>query len=169
VIQCLSIAYQSHHCSAALLCSACISVFLLGFFFEIYVLLLCLCMHLSFLLPLSDMHLCSMRYASSVHFGCCPQHAFSPCEITLNRSNLLFFVLRIFIMPSPLPDNTPNSSSPLAITLSLFFIHGRYAKTLWLLWKLQSSTLFHLSIVSILSLHSTDRYLETLQLLWRSP
>jgi hypothetical protein len=69
-------------------------------------------------------------------------------------------------MPSPLPDHTLNSSSSLAIMLSLFFISGRYVEILWLLWQLQSSTLFHLSIVSMMSLHSTGSYLETLHLLW---
>jgi len=92
-----------------------------------------------------------------------------PACITLCRSNLLFFVLCIFIMPSPFPDHTPNSLSPLAITLSLFFIHGRYAETLWLLWKLPSSTLFHLPIIYMMSFHTIVRYLKTLQLFWQSP
>jgi hypothetical protein len=96
---------------------------------------------------------------------CCTQPAFTCISNSLPQAPSSSLVLRIFIMPSPLPDQTPNSSSPLAITLSLFFIHGRYAETLWLLWKLPSSMLFHLSIISMMSLHSTDRYLETLQLL----
>jgi hypothetical protein len=168
-MQHLSMAYQSHHCSATLLYSACISVslslrlsrFLFFcsvsacaprlplplFLSQIYIFVLCT-------MPL----LCISAIAHNILF---PRVKLFSTEATSS----FFFVLCIFIMPSPLPDNTPNSSSPLAITLSLFFIHGHYAKTLWLLWQLQSSTLFHLSIVSILSLHSTDRYLETLQLL----
>jgi hypothetical protein len=66
-------------------------------------------------------------------------------------------------MPSPLPDHTPNYSFSLAIMMSFFFISGCYPEILWLLWKLQSSMLFHLSIVSMMSLHSTGSYLETLQ------
>lgn len=37
------------------------------------------------------------------------------------------------------------------------------------LLQLQTLTLFHLSIISMISLHSTGSYLETLQILWRSP
>jgi hypothetical protein len=128
VIQCLSMAYQSHHCSSTLPCSACISVFLLAFFFELSILLLCLCMH-------TQLPLLSLRYRflfSALCLFCAfwllPTTCYFPCEITLNRSNLHFFVLRIFIMPIPLLDHTANSLSPLVVTLSLFFIHGHYAE-----------------------------------------
>jgi hypothetical protein len=64
--------------------------------------------------------------------------------------------------------------------------HWAYPEILCLLWQcdsssslsqsslssllqLQTSTLFHLSIVSMMSLHSTGSYLKTLHLLWRSP
>jgi hypothetical protein len=100
------------------------------------------------------------------------------------------------MMPSPLPDHTPNSSLSLAIMLSLFFISDHYAETIRHQWsflrffacfwqcdpsssllqlslssllQLQTSTLSHLSIVSMMSLHSTGSYLETLRLLWQSP
>jgi hypothetical protein len=99
-------------------------------------------------LPLSDKHLfsisffcalCSvyyfhsMCYASSVHFISCTQHASTRMNNS-QQSNHLFSVLCIFIMPSPLPGHTLNSSSSLAIILSLFFISGRYPEILWLLW-----------------------------------
>ena len=92
-----------------------------------------------------------------------------PARITIKISNNIFFVLHIFIMPTPLPNHTPNSLFSLTIMLSLFFISCFYPEILWLLWQLQSSTLFHLSIVSMMSIHSTGSYLETLHLLWWSP
>jgi hypothetical protein len=45
----------------------------------------------------------------------------------------LLFVLHIFIMPIPLPNNACNSLSSLAVILSLFFICVSYPEILWVL------------------------------------
>jgi hypothetical protein len=100
-------AYQSHHCSAILLCSACISVFLLA----------------------SSCAFCSSTLSLHAHLNI----LFYTHESQLKT--LLFSVLRIFIMPSPLPDHAHNSSSSLAVTVF---------------------DTFPLSIVSMMSLHSTE-------------
>jgi hypothetical protein len=53
-------------------------------------------------------------------------------------------------MSSPLPDHPRNPSSSLS------------QMSLSSLSQLQTSTLFHLSIISMIGLHSTGSYLETL-------
>jgi hypothetical protein len=83
-------AYQSHHCSSILLCSACISVFLLA----------------------SSCTFCSSALSLHAHLNI----LFYAHESQL-KMPLLFSVLCIFIMPSPLPDHARNSSSSLAVTV----------------------------------------------------
>jgi hypothetical protein len=113
-------AYQSHHCSATLLCSTCISVFLHPSLL-LYVLLafyaLCAMSH-------------SMHHSSSVHFSCCTL----PPSTHLNHSQqqphlfsvLLFLsvhllhplftmLLHALPMSSALPDHHYNSSASLAV------------------------------------------------------
>jgi hypothetical protein len=80
--------------SSSLCFTACISVFLLALFFELFVLLLCLCMHtLASSVSLSDMHFYFMRYASSVCFSCCTQPAFSSMNNSLlKQPSPLYFM-----------------------------------------------------------------------------
>jgi hypothetical protein len=69
------------------------------------------------------------------------------------KKHPLFSVLHIFITPSPLLDNTHNSSSSLVVILSLFVISGHYPEILWLLWQCDpSSSLLQLSLFSLLQL-----------------
>jgi hypothetical protein len=161
VIQCLSkgLLVSSLFCFTTLLClHQCIPTRISLIFLFFFSVSECT-PHLS--LPLSDNNLCSisflcslwfvsyfhsMHYASSVHFSSYTQHA-STCMNNSQQKQPSLLFLRVFIMPSPLVGNTLNSSSSLAIILSLFFISGRYPEILWLLWQLQSSTHFHLSIV----------------------
>jgi hypothetical protein len=69
---------------------------------------------------------------------------------------------QLFFFPG---DYAQSIFSSFFIMLRLFFISGHYPEILWLLWQLCYSTLFHLSIVSMMSLHSIGSYLETLYLL----
>jgi hypothetical protein len=94
-------------------------------------------------------------------------------------------LLHALSMSSALPDHHCNSSASLAVkpmhpsSLGVMprFLHlssSRDSSSSLLqssstsLLQLQASTLFHLSIASMTSLHSTGRFLETLQLLWQS-
>jgi hypothetical protein len=115
---------------------------------------------------------------------------FTPTSIfsllrSIKRQHTLF-VLHVLLVSSPLPHHYGNSSSFLAVIpmhssslgvmlrfLSLsssrdslsYLSQSRSSSLL----QLQASMLFHLSITSMNSLHSTGRFLETLQILWRSP
>jgi hypothetical protein len=97
----------------------------------------------------------------------------------------LAMLLHALSMSSALPDHHCNSSSSLAVKpmrpsslgVMLRFLHlssSRDSLSSLLqssstsLLQLQDSTLFHLSIASMTSLHSTGRFLETLHLLWQS-
>jgi hypothetical protein len=82
--------YQSHHCSAILLCSVYISVFLLA----------------------SSCAFCSSSLSLHAHL----KIIFYAHESQL-KMPLLISVLRIFIIPSPLPDHACNSSSSLVVTV----------------------------------------------------
>jgi hypothetical protein len=92
-------------------------------------------------------------------------------------------LLHALPMSSALPDHHCNSSSSLAVKPMrpsslgvmprfLRLSNSRDSSSSLLqssstsLLQLQASTLFHLSIASMTSLHSTGRFLETLQLLW---
>jgi hypothetical protein len=124
-------------------------------------------------------------YASSVHFSSCTQHASTRMNHSQQKQPSLLCSAYIY---------HAKSSARSSMQLIIFF--GGYTESVhhqWLilrffafsgsatlhlllsqlslssLLQLQTSTLFHLSIVSMMSLHSTGSYLETLQLLWRSP
>jgi hypothetical protein len=90
----------------------------------------------------------------------------------------------MLLMSSALPDHYYNSSAslvvkpmrPSSLGVMLRFLRlssSRDSSSSLLqssstsLLQLQASTLFHLSIASMTSLHSTGRFLETLQLLWQ--
>jgi hypothetical protein len=104
---------------------------------------------LFFYLFCSVLHLHSMHCASSMLFRSC---SLPPSTRMHNYEKTpLFSVLHIFIMPSPLPDNSRNSSSSLAVILSLFVISGRYPEILWLLWQCDPSS-------SLLQLSFSDSY-----------
>jgi hypothetical protein len=93
-------AYQSHHCSATLLCSTCISVFL-HTFLTLYVLLCLLC---------SVRHVPSMHHSSSVYFSCCTL----PPSTRLNHSQQqphLFFVLHSYSLCAPCASYMHNPSA----------------------------------------------------------
>jgi hypothetical protein len=104
---------------------------------------------------------------------------------SLKRQHTLF-VLHVLLMSIPLPHHHGNSSAFLAVIPMRSSSLGVMLRLLSLsssrdsfsslsqsssssLLQLQASTLFHLSIASMNSLHSTGRFLETLQLLWQSP
>jgi hypothetical protein len=101
-------AYQSHHCSDILLCSACIKVFLLA----------------------SSCIFCSSALSLHAHLNL----LFYAYESQLNTT-LFFYVLRIFIMPSPLPDHARNSSSSLEVTVfdTFPFVNCLYDESSFLL------------------------------------
>jgi hypothetical protein len=133
-----------------------------------------------------------MHNASACSSTC---HGFVPwvvhCHSTFSLLRSLkhqhtLFVLHVHLTSSPLSDHHGNSPSFLAVipmhssslgVMLRFLSLSRsqdsssslsYSSSSSLL-QLQASTLFHLSITSINSLHSTGRCLETLHLLWRSP
>ena len=149
-------AYQSHHYSATLLCSTCISVFLLTSSWALWSSTLSLHVHLSFLflflICIFVLCLSSTLYALCIISILCTtpllcvlaaaHNILQPAWLTLNRRNHLFYVLCIFIMPNPPPDHTPNSSFSLVILLNLFFISGRYPEILWILWQSQFFIVF---------------------------
>jgi hypothetical protein len=108
------------------------------------------------------------------------QHTYSLCAPC---ACYLAMLLHALPMSSALPDHHCNSSASLAVkpmrpsSLGVMprFLHlssSRDSSSSLLqssstsLLQLQASTLFHLSIASMTSLHSTGRFLETLQLLW---
>jgi hypothetical protein len=112
-------------------------------------------------LPLSDKNLCSisffyalcsvyyfhsMRYASSVHFISCTQHASTRMNNSQQKQPSLLCSMHIYHAKSSSRAYTQLFILS-RIILSLFFISGRYPEILRLLWQLQSSTHFHLSIV----------------------
>jgi hypothetical protein len=117
-------------------------------------------------------------------FSSCTQHASTRMKNTQTTTPLLCSVSLYHA----------NSSPRSYMQLIIFFggyaesVHHQWAypEILCLLWQCDSSSslsqlsfilsvvvtvfdAFHLSIVSMMSLHSTGSYLETLQLLWRSP
>jgi hypothetical protein len=109
-------------------------------------------------------------------------HSYSLCALVHALSTMLLHALT---MLSALPDHHCNSSASLAVkpmhpsSMGVMprFLHlscSRYSSSSLLqssstpLLQLQASTLFHLSIASMNSLHSTGRCLETLQFLWQS-
>jgi hypothetical protein len=92
------------------------------------------------------------------------------------------FVLHVLLVSIPLPHHHGNSSAFMAVMPMRSSSLGVMLRFLSLssnrdslsslsqsssssLLQLQASTLFHLSIASMNSLHSTGRFLETLQLL----
>jgi hypothetical protein len=109
----------------------------------------------------------SMCYASFVCFSSFTQHASTHINQTQQKQPSLLCFVNIYHAKS-VPDHAPNSLFSLAFILRLFFISGHYPEMFWLFWKLQYLTLFHLSIISMMSLHSTRIYLENMHLLWRS-
>jgi hypothetical protein len=109
-------------------------------------------------LPSSASMLCSFSSCAPhplcstflLHFMLCVASAFC--------MHSLFCVLHVFIMPSPVPDNTLNSSSSLAVILSLFIISGRYPRFFGFSGSYSQSFLFIVG-KSVLSpfLHVTTR------------
>jgi hypothetical protein len=107
VIHYLTMAYQSYHCSAMLLCSTCINVFLLSiflhflFFFSVSACAPRISLPLSYMYIYSIFFFCvlcsvhhfhSMHYASSVHFIYCAQHASTHMNnYHKKKPSLLFF------------------------------------------------------------------------------
>jgi hypothetical protein len=101
-------AYQSHHCSATLLCSACISVLLL---------LASSCAHL-FIFSSRFYTLCCLF----ILFHCVSDLPFRSSTASLpthihhpKKMHTIFFVLHVFHTPSHLPDHHSNSLSSLAV------------------------------------------------------
>jgi hypothetical protein len=94
-------AYQSHHCSATLPCSVCISVFC--------TLLLCF---MFFCLLCSVCHVPSMHHSSSVHF-CTALCLLLHTSITLNNNNNthLFFILHTYSLCAPCACNMCHASA----------------------------------------------------------
>jgi hypothetical protein len=133
-------------------------------------------------LSLSDMHFYSMRYASSMRFSCCTQPAFPCMNKSQQKQPLHLYVLCTYLSYQVL---FRSSIKPIIffgdysehvhhhwLILRFFSLSGSatlrllyHSQALSSLLQLQTSTLFHLSIFSLISLHSTDSYLETLQLL----
>jgi len=76
------------------------------------------------LLPLYYvLYLHAIRCTSNLQFISCTW-SHSTHMHSYQKRALLFYVMNMFITPSPLRDNPPNSSSYLAIILSLFVISG---------------------------------------------
>jgi hypothetical protein len=101
----------------------------LGFVFlsQIFIYVLCLSSALSSQCIISS--LCAMPL--SVHFSYCTYHASTRMNNSQQKQKKnIFSILRIFIMTSPLPYHTPNTSSSLTIMSSLFYISNHYVETI---------------------------------------
>jgi hypothetical protein len=137
-------AYQSHHCSATLLCSACISVsllasaalsvllsymhlcsflllcFMLCVFFPFYApCLFCALqlLHTTCFYPHESLSTTSHHLFSVLHFYILYAPTAFPHNYIANSKNPLhFFVLHLFVMSSPLLDHHGNSSSSLVVS-----------------------------------------------------
>jgi hypothetical protein len=187
MIQYLTMAYRTYHCSATLLCSTCISVFLHSSLALSVLLPFMLCAPCSFnapflfcafqLLHIASFYMSeSLSTAPNLFFVLHTYSLFAPCAC------YLAMLLHAFPMSSALPDHHCNSSASLVVNPMHRSSLGVMPRFLRLsssrdssssllqssstsLLQLQASTFFHLSIASMTSLHSTARFLETLQLL----
>jgi hypothetical protein len=141
-------AYQSHHCSATLLCSACISVSLL--------------VSAALSVLLSDMHLCSLLL---LRFISCTLHASTRMNHTQQQPHL-FSVLCFYTLCAPSAYFMCNASacSSQRHCSSLQVVHCNSSSLL------HSSTTESLHF-SVLHAFLTSSHLliimETLHLLWR--
>jgi hypothetical protein len=126
-------AYQSHHCSATLLCSACISVFLLT--------LLCSFCSSTFYALCTMSILCAMPLHALHCTTVLPFRLFTashPTHNIANKKKLSSLLCSACLShASPLHDHHRNSSSSLAVMLNVFIISGHYPEILWLLWQSQ--------------------------------
>jgi hypothetical protein len=181
-------AYRSHHCSATLLYSTCISVFL-HTLLTLYVLLpFMLCVPYPFY---ATFLFCAFQLLHSASFY--THQSLSAATQSLLSAVFLYpvhllhppFTMLLHSLPmlSALPDHHCNSSSSLAVKpmhpsslgvmtrfLSLSSSRDSSSSLSQLssfpLLQFQSPTVLHLSIASMNSLHATGRCLETLCLLW---
>jgi hypothetical protein len=185
-------AYQSHHCSATLPCSVCLTVFLHTCLALSVLLPFMLCAPCPFNAPFlfcvfQLLHTASFYTPESLSTTTLISSLFCILIVSVHLVHALCtMLLHALPMSSALPDHHCNSSASLAVKPMRPSSLGVMPRFLSLsssrdsssslsqsssfpLLQFQAPTVFHLSIASMNSLHSTGRCLETLHLLWRSP
>ena len=149
MIQYLSMAYRSYHCSATLLCSTCISVFLHTPLTLYVVFLLC-----------SVHHIPSMHHSSSVHFDYYtlpPSTRINPSQQqnpSLLYSAYLYYLCTFFVLHAQclcMLFNVPRFCSlgcSLPLQFFLYFAHSSI-NTLSLFYMFYSCRVLYLIIMEI--------------------
>lgn len=153
--------------------------------------LLCSVRHVPSIHHSSSVHFSCCTLPRSTHLNHSQQHSISSLFYVFILSvHLLHPLFTMFLhalpMSSALPDNHYNSSaSPtikpmrpsslgvmprfLSLSSSQDSSSSLSQSSSFPLLQFQAPTVLHLSIASMISLHSTGRCIETLHLLWRSP